>query len=435
MASSWPRSPSSQTGAAGPNWPPNANIGRATLGTVRLPKSQPPESLEPPRGQHARAPRVRCCVTGCHGLAHCWRPGPSAATNRDAHRLAHAPRRRRRCIDSHRRQNWPPRRTNGDRCRRPNSKPRSMPSSSAMTPTRYSSTVPPPAAATSDWATRTTPPALARCGAGFSAPTPNCSNPDLTRFLGGCAEDLRDLRQAPLRTMGVIERGDVIAVHRGRAECPTAWTRWPRLQRYFINVLIVDEPARGSRRPHLTERRFGTLPASSPASGTATARPPTAGIAGGDVVPAPAGGRLDRTVMPADLCANLCVTSVGIPGHRASAADRPQPRSDPASAGRVRPRRIGDVDHTIPDGAGGLQRPRSLKCSAGQHHLLKTFWTGKSGWTDRQESDGTVIWTSPTDTNTRSLLAAASTSRNGTPPPPPPRAHQRPRAHHPSTAA
>lgn len=29
------------------------------------------------------------------------------------------------------------------------------------------------------------------------------------------------------------------------------------------------------------------------------------------------------------------------------------------------------------------------------HHLLKTFWTGIGGWTDRQLPDGTVIWTSP----------------------------------------
>src|SRR5271167_3148322 len=39
-----------------------------------------------------------------------------------------------------------------------------------------------------------------------------------------------------------------------------------------------------------------------------------------------------------------------------------------------------------------------LKCSSRirYHHLLKTFWTGTGGWTDRQLPDGTVIWKSPT---------------------------------------
>ena len=39
-----------------------------------------------------------------------------------------------------------------------------------------------------------------------------------------------------------------------------------------------------------------------------------------------------------------------------------------------------------------------LKCSSASrcHHLLKTFWSGRGGWRDRQLPDGTIIWTSPT---------------------------------------
>jgi hypothetical protein len=38
-----------------------------------------------------------------------------------------------------------------------------------------------------------------------------------------------------------------------------------------------------------------------------------------------------------------------------------------------------------------------LKCSSRNrcHHLLKTFWTGKGGWSEKQFADGTVEWTSP----------------------------------------
>jgi hypothetical protein len=28
--------------------------------------------------------------------------------------------------------------------------------------------------------------------------------------------------------------------------------------------------------------------------------------------------------------------------------------------------------------------------------LLKTFWTGETGWRDQQLADGTVVWTAPT---------------------------------------
>jgi hypothetical protein len=56
-----------------------------------------------------------------------------------------------------------------------------------------------------------------------------------------------------------------------------------------------------------------------------------------------------------------------------------------------------DIDHTIPCGQpGGLTHPSNLKCSCRKHHLLKTFYVGANGWSDRQLGDGTVIWTSPT---------------------------------------
>ncbi|CQD18615.1 13E12 repeat-containing protein [Mycobacterium lentiflavum] len=50
-----------------------------------------------------------------------------------------------------------------------------------------------------------------------------------------------------------------------------------------------------------------------------------------------------------------------------------------------------DLDHTIPHAQGGATHASNLKCLCRQHHLMKTFW----GWRDRQLSDGTVIWTSP----------------------------------------
>jgi hypothetical protein len=55
-----------------------------------------------------------------------------------------------------------------------------------------------------------------------------------------------------------------------------------------------------------------------------------------------------------------------------------------------------DLDHTTPHGVGGLTHPGNTKCLCRKHHLLKTFWTGATGWADQQLSDGTIVWISPT---------------------------------------
>ncbi|GLE53510.1 HNH endonuclease signature motif containing protein [Mycobacterium montefiorense] len=54
-----------------------------------------------------------------------------------------------------------------------------------------------------------------------------------------------------------------------------------------------------------------------------------------------------------------------------------------------------DLDHTIPHAQGGATQASNLKCLCRLHHLIKTFW----GWHDRQLSNGTVIWTSPSGRN------------------------------------
>ena len=50
-----------------------------------------------------------------------------------------------------------------------------------------------------------------------------------------------------------------------------------------------------------------------------------------------------------------------------------------------------DIDHTVPFPLGPTH-PSNLKLLCRFHHLLKTFY---NGWRDRQQPDGTVIWTSP----------------------------------------
>ncbi|TDY09555.1 HNH endonuclease signature motif containing protein [Mycolicibacterium litorale] len=59
-----------------------------------------------------------------------------------------------------------------------------------------------------------------------------------------------------------------------------------------------------------------------------------------------------------------------------------------------KPATLCDIDHTVPYPAGPTSAS-NLKCLCRKHHLLKTFWTGQTGWRDGQLADGTVIWTSP----------------------------------------
>jgi uncharacterized protein DUF222 len=56
------------------------------------------------------------------------------------------------------------------------------------------------------------------------------------------------------------------------------------------------------------------------------------------------------------------------------------------------PAEVCDIDHTVPFPIGPTH-PSNLKLLCRYHHLLKTFY---NTWQDRQEPDGTVIWTSPT---------------------------------------
>ncbi|WP_073693772.1 DUF222 domain-containing protein [Mycobacterium sp. ST-F2] len=54
-----------------------------------------------------------------------------------------------------------------------------------------------------------------------------------------------------------------------------------------------------------------------------------------------------------------------------------------------------DLDHTIPWPAGPTH-PGNLNPKCRKHHLLKTFYGGPDGWQDRQQPDGTIVWTAPT---------------------------------------
>ncbi|WP_197376545.1 HNH endonuclease signature motif containing protein, partial [Mycolicibacterium baixiangningiae] len=123
--------------------------------------------------------------------------------------------------------------------------------------------------------------------------------------------------------------------------------------------------------------------------------------------PAPAfvigGGVLSPVILPAFLD-RAKIRQLTHPGDAP-----PEPRYVPSTAlqdfvrcrdltcrfpGCDKPAYLTDIDHTVPYPAGPTCAS-NLKCLCRKHHLLKTFWTGKTGWHDEQLPDGTVIWTSP----------------------------------------
>ena len=90
-------------------------------------------------------------------------------------------------------------------------------------------------------------------------------------------------------------------------------------------------------------------------------------------------------------------TTPAEPGYRPSAALAEFVRARDLTCrfpGCDQPAEVCDVDHTVPWPAGPTH-PSNLKLYCRCHHLLKTFYTGRSGWADKQLPDGTVIFTAP----------------------------------------
>lgn len=54
-----------------------------------------------------------------------------------------------------------------------------------------------------------------------------------------------------------------------------------------------------------------------------------------------------------------------------------------------------DIDHTIPYPFGPTH-PSNCKLYCRRHHLVKTFFSGRGWWRERQRTDGTMEYTSPT---------------------------------------
>ncbi|WP_418001917.1 DUF222 domain-containing protein [Mycobacterium sp. PDNC021] len=138
-------------------------------------------------------------------------------------------------------------------------------------------------------------------------------------------------------------------------------------------------------------------PASAPVRAPAPVHTPVGYMVGGAVVPPAlladlvARGATVRTVASAtDLG--------GVPRYRPSIAMDEFVRMRAMTCmfpGCDQPATAYDLDHTIAWPAGPTH-PGNLSPKCRKHHLLKTFYSGPDGWRDRQQPDGTIVWTAPT---------------------------------------
>jgi len=196
---------------------------------------------------------------------------------------------------------------------------------------------------------------------------------------GVCADDPRNLGQRRSDAMGVIGAGGhALSCLCGNPDCPSASVPDARASSVVIHVLTDTVPE----------------PVSAPA--------PCPGSTSLGVLP---GGQIIPPNMLADLVARGAkVCTMAIPHQQATSAYRPSraqrrfvqlryltcgfPGCDKPAVGC-------DIDHVVAWPVG-LTHVGNLGPKCRLHHLLKTFWTGPNGWSDRMEPDGTVVWTSPT---------------------------------------
>ncbi|WP_155927930.1 DUF222 domain-containing protein [Mycolicibacterium sp. CBMA 234] len=247
----------------------------------------------------------------------------------------------------------------------------------------------------------------------------------LTELAGQvCERDPRTFGQRRADALGVLAaRGDRLACQCGNPDCPAAGPD-ARATAVVIHVLTdalpvpvadpllsgdpaaplvpvppepVNETVPEPAPVPVSEPEPAPVPAPQPATTPAKTPAPVGYVVGGAVVPPAlladlvARGATVRTVASA--------TGLdGVPRYRPSTAMDEFVRMRAMTCmfpGCDQPATHCDIDHTVP-WPGGPTHPGNLNPKCRKHHLLKTFYGGPHGWSDRQLPDGTIVWTAPT---------------------------------------
>jgi hypothetical protein len=204
---------------------------------------------------------------------------------------------------------------------------------------------------------------------------------------GVCEDDPRTLGERRADALTALAAGiQLMACHCAHSQCPAARREVCSPASAVIHVVAHADTGANTLRPD----------PGAAADSEAFCPAPAAFVIGGGVLPGP---------LLAAIAERATVRELRHPGDA-----QPEPRYTPSRAladfvrcrdltcrfpGCDRPATQCDLDHTVPYPVGP-SHASNIKCLCRFHHMLKTFWCGIGGWHDRQLSDGTVIWTSPT---------------------------------------
>ncbi|MEB3068941.1 HNH endonuclease signature motif containing protein [[Mycobacterium] vasticus] len=205
-----------------------------------------------------------------------------------------------------------------------------------------------------------------------------------------CDDDPRTLAQRRADALGALAAGaDTLTCTCTNSNCPSSAGSDARSTSVTVYVVADQAALDATAAPHSDPEPPGKQRHARPA--------PSGRIIGGGSIPGPLLSQLIRR--------GATVKPLHHPG------DAPaQPRYRPSTAlaafirardmtcrfpGCDRPATACDIDHAIAYPAGPTH-PANLRCLCRKHHLLKTFWTGDTGWHNTQNPDGTIEWTSPT---------------------------------------
>ncbi|WNG93206.1 HNH endonuclease signature motif containing protein [Mycobacterium sp. ITM-2016-00318] len=215
-----------------------------------------------------------------------------------------------------------------------------------------------------------------------------------------CDGDVRSMDQRRAHALAAKVNGTAFACRCGEPDCHGGTTGDAPLKNATVYVVADEKSVDAVNAAKSDAVENATEPAETAVDAEADAEQctaPPAYVFGGGILPTPLlGGILERAT----------IREVRHPGGN----PRPEPRYTPsrqlAEFVRCRdltcrypncdkPAQVCEIDHTVPYPVGPTH-PSNLKCLCGFHHMLKTFWVGFNGWSEKQRPDGTVVWTLPT---------------------------------------
>ncbi|HTY28066.1 MAG TPA: DUF222 domain-containing protein, partial [Mycobacterium sp.] len=222
-----------------------------------------------------------------------------------------------------------------------------------------------------------------------------------------CDADPRTVGQRRAEAMGAVFAGaDRIACQCGRSDCPNPTSA--ALKGSVVIHVVADQSAVNQARAaasagagvQTSDTDQGQEKHPGPAGDQGQAQPPrrrhAALMVNGGVIPNPLLEQLIRDGAHVVPLAKPCETAEA--QYRPSLKLQRFVRCRDLTCrfpGCDVPAEVCDVDHAIAYPLGPTH-PSNLRCLCRKHHLLRTFWVGADGWSDKQLRDGTVVWTAPT---------------------------------------